>query len=211
MINKFFSVELPLSVTLVAAVKYASLNQIQELLASGVQDLGFNTWQQLEEVKEYLPPSARIHFIGHLQSNKIKKLLDTQVHLIQSVDSLSLAEKIAAAAREKGLVQNILLQVKTDPAKEYGFPPEEVISMAIKLHRSPRLCVLGLMTIAPIDKEQSLAAFQLMKKIFDDLQKTLGRIQPLPYLSMGMSDDYKIALEEGATMIRIGRKLFVEE
>ncbi|MBI2666472.1 YggS family pyridoxal phosphate-dependent enzyme [Candidatus Woesearchaeota archaeon] len=219
--------DFPSSVTLVIAVKYADKEQIQELLTAGCHDFGFNTLQQLEDVCRTLPKvvnevkevrkmeeivevgdlgGVRIHFIGHLQSNKIRKLLDFEPYLIQSVDSFPLAEKIAQICKEKNIIQNILLQVKTDPAKEHGFLPEEVLKMAVTLHRSPRLRVLGLMTIpAP---ENPLPAFQLMKKLFDDLQSQLGRAKKMPHLSMGMSDDYPLAIQEGATMIRVGRKLF---
>ncbi len=198
--------ELPSSITLVIAGKYASFQQIQELTSAGCLDIGFNTWQQLEEAKALLPTEVRVHFIGTLQSNKVKKVVESGVFLIQSVDSFSLAESIAAAAKEKGMVQNILLQVRTDPAKEHGFLPEEVFSMAVKLQRSPRLKVMGLMTIpAP---ETNKEAFRLMRKLFEELQKVLGRKELLPYLSMGMSEDYALAVEEGATMVRVGRKVF---
>ena len=218
--------EIPSSVTLVIAVKYASLEQIRELLAAGCRDIGFNTLQQMESMKrvlDYKFPEkisfssaeekvVRIHFIGHLQSNKIKKVLDWNPYLIQSVDSLELAEKIAQACKEKNRVQNILLQVKTDPGKEHGFLPQEVMEMAVKLHRSPRLKVLGLMTLPALMNipigEKSREPFRLMKRLFDELQGMLGRAEKLPYLSMGMSKDYQLALAEGATLVRVGRKVF---
>lgn len=202
--------EISSSVTLIPAVKYASSAQIKNLLSVGCKDVGFNTLQQLEEVSKLINDyvDVKIHFIGHLQSNKIKKVLDYKPYLIQTVDSFSLAEKIALVCREKNMVQNILLQVKTDPTKEQGFLTEEVLKMAITLHRSPRLRVMGLMTIP--SPENPLPVFKLMKKLFDELQLTLGRVEKLPYLSMGMSDDYRLAIQEGATMIRVGRKLFAK-
>ena len=114
------------NITLVVAVKYASNEQILELVNAGIKDFGFNTYQQLKEVKKLLPSDARVHFIGHLQSNKARKVLQERVFLIQSVDSYKLAEKIDKVAKELGMGQDILLQVKTDESKEYGFSALEI-------------------------------------------------------------------------------------
>ena len=200
---------IPSNVILVAAVKYSSNEQILQIVKEGIKDLGFNTYQQLREVKKSLPSDARIHFIGHLQSNKVKKLLHENVFLVQSADSYKLAEKIDKIAGELKIKQDILLQVKTDETKKHGFSALETEDIASKISNNLKnINVKGLMTIPPVsaNAEDSRKYFSSMKKLFDKLQK--GFNLRLEYLSMGMSDDYKIAVEEGSNMVRIGRALF---
>ena len=199
---------IPDDVLLVVVIKYASNEQILELVKMGVIDLGFNTYQQINGVKKSLPSNARIHFIGHLQSNKIRKLLRENVFLIQSVDSYKLAERINKVADELGMKQDILLQVKTDESKEYGLSPLEIESIASKINNDFRnVNIKGLMTIPPLSNpENSRKYFSLMKELYDKLSKKMDK--KLEYLSMGMSDDYKVAIEEGSNMVRIGRAIF---
>lgn len=200
---------IPDDITLVAAVKYASNGQILELVEAGVKDFGFNTYQQLKKVRQLLPSDARIHFIGHLQSNKIRKVLQENVFLVQSVDSYKLAEKINKIATQLRIKQDILLQVKTDENKKYGFSASETENIASKINNSLKnIKIKGLMTIPPLsdNHNDSRRYFSLMKKLFDKLSEKKN--EKLEYLSMGMSDDYKIAIEEGANMVRIGRALF---
>ncbi len=199
---------IPKNVALVAAVKYASNDQILELAKAGVLDFGFNTYQQLESVKPLLPGSIRIHFIGHLQTNKTRKVLECGISLIQGVDSYKIAEKIDGVCSELGINQGILLQLKTDESKSYGIMPAELEDIALKIENNfKNVKIKGLMTIPPIAKpEESRKYFSLTKNLFDNLSKKLER--KLECLSMGMSDDYKAAIEEGATMVRIGRALF---
>ena len=197
------------NITLVVAVKYASNEQILELVNAGIKDFGFNTYQQLKEVKKLLPSDARVHFIGHLQSNKARKVLQERVFLIQSVDSYKLAEKIDKVAKELGMGQDILLQVKTDESKEYGFSALEIEGIILKINNHLKnIRVRGLMTIHPLsdNPDDSRKYFSLMKKLLDNVPRILNK--KLEYLSMGMSNDYKIAIEEGANMVRIGRALF---
>ncbi len=199
---------IPKGVTVVAAVKYASPGQIAELVQAGITDLGFNTYQQLSEVRPSLPKSARIHFIGHLQANKARKVVEGGVFLIQSVDSLRLAEKIDDSAGRLGIKQEILLQVRTDNNKEHGVPPDDIKGIVMKIEAMPNLNLKGLMTIPPVsdDPSDSRKPFAMMKSISASLSADIGR--DLEFLSMGMSGDYNIAIEEGANMVRIGRKLF---
>lgn len=200
---------IPGDITLVAAVKYASNEQILELAKAGVKDFGFNTYQQLREVKALLPSDARIHFIGHLQSNKVRKVLQENVFLVQSVDSYKLAEKVDRVANELGIKQDILLQVKTDETKKHGFSASETESIALKINNSLKnINIKGLMTIPPLSENpnNSRRYFSLIKELSDKLQKKFN--VNLEYLSMGMSDDYKVAIEEGSNMVRIGRALF---
>jgi len=201
--NKFQIIKehIPENVTLVVAVKYASLEQITKLVENGIKNLGFNTYQHLREIKEYIPKEVKIHFIGHLQKNKVRKLLELKVDLIQSVDSYELAEKVDHVSGELGIKQNILLQVKTDENKEFGILPQKVKDIAIKISSNLKnIQLLGLMTIPP-NSEEVRPYFKLMKKLYD-------QFSGLKYLSMGMSKDYKVAIEEGANMVRIGRAIF---
>jgi len=200
---------IPDNVTLVAAVKYASNEQIFGLSKAEVKDFGFNTYRQLREAKKLLPSNIRIHFIGHLQSNKVKKLLQERAFLIQSVDSYDLAEKIDKVARELGIKQDILLQVKTDETKKHGFSALETENIVLKINNNLKnINIKGLMTIPPLSENpnNSRRYFSSVKNLFDSISKKMDK--KLEYLSMGMSDDYKIAIEEGANMVRIGRALF---
>ena len=200
---------IPDNPTLVAAVKYASNEQILELIKAGVKDLGFNTYRQLKEAKKLLPSDARIHFIGHLQSNKVRKVLQENVFLIQSVDSYKLAEKIDNVARELRIKQDILLEVKTDENKKHGFSALETEEVSLKINNNfKNINIKGLMTIPPLSENSnnSRKYFSSVKSLFDNISEKMDK--KLDYLSMGMSDDYKIAIEEGSNMVRIGRALF---
>ena len=200
---------IPDNATLVAAVKYASNEQILELIKAGVKDLGFNTYRQLKEAKKLLPSDARIHFIGHLQSNKVRKVLQENVFLIQSVDSYKLAEKIDNVARELRIKQDILLEVKTDENKKHGFSALETEEVSLKINNNfKNINIKGLMTIPPLSENSnnSRKYFSSVKSLFDNISEKMDK--KLDYLSMGMSDDYKIAIEEGSNMVRIGRALF---
>ena len=199
---------IPDDVLLVAAVKYASNEQILELVKAGAKDFGFNTYQQLREAKALLPSDARIHFIGHLQSNKVRKVLQEKAFLVQSVDSYNLAEKIDDVAGKLGIKQGILLQIKTDETKKHGFSASEAENIALKINNSMKnINIKGLMTIPPLSEnpDNSRMYFSLVKNLFGNLSKKMDK--KLEYLSMGMSDDYKAAIEEGANMVRIGRAL----
>ncbi|MEK6969291.1 MAG: YggS family pyridoxal phosphate-dependent enzyme [Nanoarchaeota archaeon] len=187
---------IPAGVTLVVAVKYANDKQIKELLLNKINDLGFNTSKQLLEVKEKIP--ANFHFIGHLQRNKVKEILPFCT-LIHSVDSIKLAEKISEEAIKINKQQEILLQIRTDEQKDYGFKIDEIETILPQIAKLKNIIVKGLMTI-PAPDEEPRSIYHKMKLLKEELD--------LPELSMGMSNDYKIAVEEGATLVRIGRMLF---
>jgi pyridoxal phosphate enzyme (YggS family) len=201
--------ELPDYVTLVVAVKYATPAQIGELIEAGVEDLGFNSYQQLESVRNLLTDDVKVHFIGHLQSNKVGKVLEPGVYLIQSVDSYRLAERINRISGELGKNQDVLLEVKTDEDNENknGFALSELEETALRIERDlTHLHIRGLMTVPPENLQEARKHFALMKKSYDGLSQKLG--SELVYLSMGMSNDYGQAVEEGANMVRIGRAMF---
>lgn len=194
-LNRILST-IPKQVTLVAAVKYATNEQIKELLLNGVNNLGFNTSQQLLQVKEFA--TANFHFIGHLQRNKVRDILPFCT-LIHSVDSIKLAEKISEEAVKINKQQEILLQIRTDEQKDYGFEINDTRTVLTQISKLKNLSVIGLMTIPSPDKKP--------REIYSRM-KRLKEESGLPELSMGMSEDYKIAVEEGATIVRIGRRLF---
>ncbi len=203
---------IPNGITLVGAVKYASEEQIKELIDAGLRDFGFNTYQQLKEAKKLVPSDARIHFIGHLQGNKAGKVVRENIFLIQSVDSYELAEKINKYAIELKTSQKILLQVKTDEKKRYGIEPEQLEAIYLKMKANLKnINIKGLMTIPPIEEnpENSRGYFSLVKELLDKTREKFNI--KLEYLSMGMSADYKVAIEEGANMVRIGRIIFKQQ
>jgi len=193
----------------IVAVKYANISQIKEILRCGVVNLGFNTFQQLNEVKNELPDNIKLHFIGHLQSNKIRKILESDVFLIQSVDSLKVAEKINNVCTDLGIKQRVLIQLKTDKEKEYGFNPEELNNEFLsKLKSLSNIVILGLMTIPQgVEHLDELKeSYVLMNKEFERLKIFFG--EEFEYISMGMSQDYELAIKYGANMVRIGRVIF---
>ena len=195
-------------VTLVAAVKYASKKQIDEAIKAGVTDIGFNNYQQMKDLAPYLPLEIKTHFIGTLQLNKAKKVVNLNPYLIESVDSYELAEKINNAAKEKKTIQKILIQVKTDEKKVTGLEPDDLLKLLDQISTLKYLSLEGLMTIPPESEnpEDSRKYFKELKDLKEKAEKHLKK--DLRYLSMGMTDDYQIAIEEGASIVRIGRKIF---
>ncbi|AKB51700.1 pyridoxal phosphate enzyme, YggS family [Methanosarcina barkeri str. Wiesmoor] len=206
-VNELLKV-LPPDVTLVAAVKYASKIQIDEAIKVGVTDIGFNHYQQMKDLAPYYPPEIKTHFIGTLQLNKAKKVVNLNPYLIESVDSYELAEKINNAAKENKRIQKILIQVKTDEKKHTGLEPGDLLKLLDQISTLEYLSFEGLMTIPPKneDPEDSRKYFKELKDLKDKAEKHLKK--HLQYLSMGMTDDYQIAIEEGASIVRIGRKIF---
>lgn len=201
-------------VTLVAATKYAEAAQILELVEAGIDHVGENRIQEasrkLKEVR--LPTRVVKHMIGHLQSNKVGQAVEL-FDLIQSVDSVKLAREIHKQAAKRGKVMNILVEVKAseEPSK-YGFAPDKVLAALEDMKPLSHVRVLGLMTMAPLteDVEKIRHCFRTVKQVFDIAgARLVGRTNVMmKYLSMGMSADYEIALEEGANMVRVGRALF---
>jgi pyridoxal phosphate enzyme (YggS family) len=200
--------KMPSEVTLVAVVKYASKSQIDEAIKVGITDIGFNHYQQMRDLAPYLPPEIKTHFIGTLQLNKAKKVVNLNPYLIESVDSYELAEKINNAAKEKKIIQKILIQVKTDEKKDTGLVSDDLLKLLDQISALKYLSLEGLMTIPPEskDSEDSRKYFKELKYLRDKAEKHLEK--HLQHLSMGMTNDYQIAIEEGASIVRIGRKIF---
>jgi pyridoxal phosphate enzyme (YggS family) len=189
------------AVTLVAVSKTFPAARIDEAIAAGVTHVGENRVQEARDKKPQVGGAARWHLIGHLQSNKARdavRLFD----VIETVDSVELAEKIARAAETEGKAQDVLLQVNVgDEAQKSGVAPADVESMSRQVRALQGLHLLGLMAIPPIGlTEETRPHFRRLR--------ALGAQIGLEHLSMGMSEDFEIAIEEGSTMVRIGRAIF---
>lgn len=189
------------SVRLVAVSKTFPAADLDDAIAAGMTDLGENKVQEAREKKPSVRRAARWHLIGHLQSNKAKDAVQL-FEVIQTIDSEGLAEKVARAAEAAGKTQDVLLQVNIgrEPQKS-GLDPADTRAIADRVAKMPSLRLLGLMTIPPIgDPESTRPFFRDLRTMRDDLG--------LQELSMGMTDDFEIAIEEGATIIRVGRAIF---
>ncbi len=198
----------PHEVRLLAVTKNQPVEVLSAVVRAGLRDIAENKVQEalLKKSRVSVDTSGvRWHMIGHLQTNKAKdavRLFD----LIHSVDSLRLAQEIDKQAARTGKVQDILLEVHLSAEEsKYGIPPEQLEAVFPDICALPALRVCGLMGMAPVvnDPEQARPYFRRLRELRDRLK--------LPELSMGMSDDFEAAVEEGATMVRIGRALFKEE
>jgi len=202
-----FRKELPQNVTLVAVSKTKPISLIQEAYETGQRDFGENKVQELVEKHEALPNDIRWHMIGHLQRNKVKYIAPF-VHLIHGVDSLRLLKEINKQGAKINRCITILLQVHiSQEDTKFGFDSNELKEAIIECEVLEWIKPCGLMGMATFtsDSDQVSREFQGLKRLFDDHQSNFGKN---PTLSMGMSGDYQIALDQGSTMIRIGSSLF---
>lgn len=199
-------------VQLIAVSKTKPIEMLQEVYGEGVRDFGENKPQEIKEKYPQLPPDIKWHMIGHLQRNKIKYIID-KVCLIHSIDSCRLAEAVNAEAEKHGIVMPVLVEVNV--AKEDskgGIMPEDAESFIREISVYPNIRVEGLMTIAPYteDAESNRIYFQKLKNLFVDIKaKNIDNVY-MRNLSMGMTGDYEVAIEEGATMVRVGTGIFGE-
>lgn len=198
----------PESVTLIAVTKTVTPDRIAEAYAAGIRDFGENYVQEAL-TKRGMPPldgqDICWHFIGHLQSNKVKDVVG-RFALVQSVDSLSLASEIGRRARKVGLTADILLEVKLDAVEaKFGFAPETTLEAAAQIVGLDGVRLCGLMGMAPFgdDPEQARPHFRRLYGLFRQLPPETHQT-----LSMGMTGDFEVAVEEGATHVRIGTALF---
>ena len=200
----------PKEVTLIAVSKTKPVPMLEEAYEAGARDFGENKVQEIVQKKPELPEDIRWHMIGHLQRNKVHQVMGKAV-LIHSVDSLRLAEQIETEAAKKDMVADILLEVNV--AKEeskFGMMPEEVPEMVEQIAAFSHLRIKGLMTIAPFvdDPEKNRPVFQKLYQLSVDIKKKNIDNVNMSVLSMGMTGDYQVAVEEGATMIRVGTGIF---
>ena len=198
----------PSEIELVAVSKSQSAEAVREALAAGQLLFGENRAQEVIAKVPLLPSSIHWHFIGHLQKNKVRKILPL-VDLVHSVDSMELALDIDRIASELGLFPRILLQVNVSgEATKFGFSPEAARREAPRLLALPRVQLEGLMTIAPIvDSPDKARPFFVQVRQLRDRIAAENHVQ-LPTLSVGMSDDFEPAIKEGATLIRLGTAIF---
>ena len=201
---------LPEGVKLVAVSKTKPVEAIEEAYEAGQRVFGENRVQELAEKYEILPKDIEWHMIGHLQRNKVKYIID-KVDMIHSVDSLRLAETIEKEAAKKDLIIKILIEVNV--AKEeskFGVMPEKVEELVSHVSQLPHIRICGLMTIAPFveNPEENRIYFNRLRNIAVDIERKKSDNVIMSILSMGMTNDYEVAIEEGSTMVRVGTGLF---
>ena len=201
----------PKDIKLVAATKMNDAFRVREAIAAGVDICGENRVQELQEkLAQGAYDGCPLHFIGHLQKNKVKYIIG-KVELIHSVDSVSLAQEINKRAAALGLTQDILLEVNIGAEEnKSGFAPEELACALDEMAQFSSIRVLGLMAIPPVCEisENNRVYFRRMKQLFIDIgQKKYDNVI-MQLLSMGMSADYEVAVEEGANLVRVGTGIF---
>jgi hypothetical protein len=213
----------PRDVKIVVVTKSATFEAVKEIIHMGFIDLGENRVQQLKKIyaqavdflgrsegESTLSKKVNWHMIGHLQRNKVRQVLP-MVSLIHSVDTLRLAEEINSSAAKINLCQNVLLQVNTsDEPQKYGVPVGAAMHLAEQIETLPNLRLIGLMTMAPLTHNKDIvrACFARTRELFIEMKGEKIVSQRFTELSMGMSSDYEIAIEESATIIRIGSAIF---
>ena len=200
-------------VTLIAVSKTKPVEMIQEIYDAGCRDFGENKVQELCEKIEQLPNDIKWHMIGHLQRNKVKYIIDNHVSLIHSVDSYRLAEEINIQAKKKNVIVPILVEVNIAMEEsKFGISPEDAIALVEQIAELKNVKIEGLMTIAPyvVDAEENRLYFRKIKQLSVDIgNKNIDNVS-MKVLSMGMTGDYMVAIEEGATMVRVGTGIFGE-
>jgi len=200
----------PEDIYLLAATKTIDIEVINYAISCGLNLVGENRVQEFLSKKDFLLPSVEKHFIGHLQSNKAKDIVG-EVSLIHSVHSVKLAKIIGDLSVKKGIITDILLEVNIgNEESKSGFSAEEVLEKLKEISKIDGVFVRGLMTIPPIcdNYQKNRTYFKEMSNLFLDIQGKKIDNSNMEFLSMGMSDDFEIAIEEGANIVRIGTALF---
>lgn len=202
----------PKEITLIAVSKTVSSLEVKEAYTENIIDFAENKSKELSKKVNEFSEDVNWHFIGHLQTNKVKEVVE-KVSLIHSVDSVNLAKEIQRVSKNKNIVTNILIQINiSNELTKFGIDKEEVFSFLKEIENFENIKVKGLMTIAPNteNKEFLRNIFKELKAIYDEIKlkyKNVGNID-FEYLSMGMSNDFEIAIEEGSNMIRVGSSIF---
>ena len=199
-------------VTLVAVSKTKPVSMLEEIYDENIRHFGENKVQELCEKFEVMPKDILWHMIGHLQRNKVKAVVD-KATLIHSVDSIRLAETIEQEAAKKDIIVNILIEVNVaEEDSKFGLKVDEVMSMVETISKFPHIRIKGLMTIAPFveNPEENRPVFAQLRKLSVDIaNKNIDNVS-VDILSMGMTNDYQVAIEEGATIVRVGTAIFGE-
>ena len=202
--------ELPENVTLVAAAKTRSVDEVRAAIAGGVKILGYNYAQEAETMYQHIGATVKWHMIGHLQRNKVKKVIPF-ADMIETIDSVRLAETVDRQCEAIDKIMPVLIEVNSGrESGKAGVFPEEVPDLINEISQLKYLNITGLMTMGPlgVTAEESRPYFRITKELFDKIGKMNISGIKMMNLSMGMSDSYQIAIEEGANIVRIGTKLF---
>ena len=202
--------ELPPNVQLLAAGKSRNPREVEEAVAAGITIIGENYVQEAEKAREAVGDRVEWHFIGHLQKNKVKKAVEL-FDLIETVDSIEIAREIDKRCAQMGKVMPVLIEVNSgrEPQKS-GVYPEKAEALVAEAAVLQNIKIMGLMTMGPFLKkpEDLRPYFSQTKQLFDGISRLNLPGVEMKYLSMGMTDSYKIAIEEGANLVRIGSKIF---
>lgn len=202
----------PEEVQLIAVTKTVDVDVIKEAISYGIIHIGENKVQELTRKYEEIGPIVKYHLIGHLQRNKVKYIID-KVDLIHSLDSYRLAEEIDKRARQIGRTVECLLQVNISGEEtKYGVNKEEALPLLKEISPLKNIRVVGLMTMAPYveDKEETRQYFKALKDLSREISESSLENVEMKYLSMGMSNDFEIAVQEGANFVRVGSLIFGE-
>ena len=202
----------PEEVTLIAVSKTKPMEMIEEALACGKREFGENKAQEMKEKCDALQKDIKWHFIGHLQTNKVKYVVG-RAFLIHSVDSYHLAEAIETESEKKNVISHILIEVNVaNEESKFGIKTDETLALVEKISHLPHIRIDGLMTIAPFveNPQMNRPIFRDLRKLSVDIaEKNIDNVS-MNVLSMGMTNDYEVAIEEGATYVRVGTAIFGE-
>lgn len=202
----------PKEVTLIAVSKTKPMEMIEEAIACGKREFGENKAQEMKEKCDTLQKDLKWHFIGHLQTNKVKYIVG-RAYLIHSVDSYRLAEAIEAESAKKEVLSHVLIEVNVAQEEtKFGLKLEETLELIEKISELPHIRIEGLMTIAPFveNPEENRVIFRKLRELSVDIAKKNIDNVSMNVLSMGMTNDYEVAIEEGATYVRVGTGIFGE-
>jgi len=200
----------PSEITLVAVTKTVEPQAVVEAIEAGVTAIGENRVQEAAGKLDEVLPAVEKHLIGHLQRNKVKKALEL-FDMIESVDSLRLAREISTRCEAAGRTIDALVEVNTSgEASKHGFAPDAAVDAVEEMADLAGLRILGLMTIGAFlpDPEEVRPCFRLLRKLRDDVEERVIPGVSMDHLSMGMTNDFEVAVEEGATIVRVGRAIF---
>ena len=197
-------------IRLVVVTKTVDLDRIKEAIRCGIEIIGENRVQEAEEKLTRITEKVEKHLVGHLQSNKVKKAVEL-FDLIQSVDSVHIAEEISKRAQEQGKLMDVLVEVNTSGEKtKFGVEPEETLSLIETISKLSGIRIKGLMTIGLFsdDQEATRPCFKKLESLFEEITGMKIPNVEMRYLSMGMTGDFEVAIEEGSNMVRIGTGIF---
>lgn len=202
----------PVGIKLLAVTKTRSIETIEEALSNNIEFIGENKVQEAEDKIPSLKGKFKeFHFIGHLQSNKINKLMKLKPTLIHSIDKYSTAKKLNNYLKQNSMLQDILIEVKTsDEVSKFGITPDETIPLIRSISQLENIRIKGLMTIGIFTSDEQIIreCFIKLRKLFNEINAAEIPNVEMKYLSMGMTNDFEIAIEEGANIIRIGTAIF---